>query len=59
MKIENAKYVRNYQTEENCAINCIVDGVHVSVPIGIEGNRHYAEILRQVEAGDLTIAAAD
>ena len=32
--------------------------VRLSVPIA-EGNRHYDEIMRQVEAGDLTIEEAD
>ncbi len=59
MKIENAQYIKSYSTDENCAINCIADDVHVSVPIGVEGNRHYAEIMRQVEAGTLTIQEAE
>ena len=32
--------------------------VRLSVPIA-EGNRHYDEIMRQVEAGELTIEEAD
>ena len=35
-----------------------IDGVWCSVPIG-EANRHYAEIKRQVDAGELTIKEAD
>ena len=34
------------------------EDVVVFVPIA-EGNRHYDEIMRQVEAGTLTIAEAD
>jgi hypothetical protein len=41
----------------NCAINAIIDGIQMSVPLD-PANRHYAEIMRQVEAGTLTIAEA-
>ena len=58
MTITNAKYNKDYITNANCSINCVADGQHVSVPL-VVGNRHYAEILRQVAAGTLTIAAAD
>ena len=58
MTITNAKYNTSSLTNENCSINCIADGEHVSVPLN-PANRHYAEILRQVEAGTITIAAAD
>jgi hypothetical protein len=36
----------------------VVDGQKLHVPIS-EGNRHYAEIMRQVAAGELTIAEAE
>ena len=39
-------------------IKATIDGEEVFVPITV-GNRHYAEIMRQVEAGELTIADAD
>ena len=58
MTITNAKYNTSSLTNENCSINCIANGEHVSVPLDPD-NRHYAEILRQVDAGTLTIAAAD
>ena len=56
--ITNVKYNISHSTNKNCSINCIADGEHVSVPMD-PANRHYAEILRQVEAGTLTIADAD
>ena len=34
------------------------DGSKLFIPVDME-NRHYAEIMRQVEAGELTIAPAD
>ena len=37
---------------------CFIDGITMSVPLD-PANRHYAEILRQVESGELTIADAD
>ena len=57
MIIENAKYILDVMGN-NCAVECVVDGVGMSVPLDT-ANRHYAEILRQVESGDLTIADAD
>jgi hypothetical protein len=45
-------------TNENVSINCLIDGEYYSVPL-TPGNRHYDEIMRQVEAGTLTIADAD
>ena len=53
MTITNAKY-----TEFNSSINATIDGVDMTVPLD-PANRHYAEIIRQVEAGTLTIADAD
>jgi hypothetical protein len=37
---------------------CFIDGITMSVPLD-PANRHYAEILRQVEAGTLVIQEAD
>ena len=58
MIITNAKYNTGTFNNENCSINCVADGQTVSVPLDPD-NRHYAEILRQVAAGTLTIADAD
>ena len=58
MTITNAKYNKDNLTDANCSISCVASGEHVSVPLD-PANRHYAEILRQVDAGTLTIAAAD
>ena len=40
------------------SIQATIDGQEMSVPLD-PANRHYAEILKQVEAGTLTIADAD
>ena len=57
MKIEFVKY-RDYGETKKDSIDAIIDGTKWSVPIDPD-NRMYAEILRQVEAGTLTIAPAD
>ena len=58
MIIENAQYVQDVITSQNKSIKAIINGLDTSVPLD-PANRHYAEILRQVEAGTLTIADAD
>ena len=58
MNITSAKYVAHPETGENDAIKATIDGVGYTVPLAI-GNAHYDEIMRQVAAGDLTIADAD
>ena len=56
MNITSAQY--NADEGTNVSIQATIDGVEMSVPIA-EGNRHYDEILRQVEAGTLTIQEAE
>ena len=56
LNILSAKYLQ-YQGV-NSGILAIIDDIPMSVPLDPD-NRHYAEILRQVESGDLTIADAD
>ena len=57
MNIESAQYTVDMDGN-NSSIKATIDGVEMSVPLD-PANRHYAEILRQVEAGTLTIADAD
>lgn len=57
MDITSAQYMTNIQGD-NVSIKCIVNGETIHVPLQ-EGNRHYDEIMRQVAAGDLTIADAE
>ena len=57
MEITNAKYFQD-NNGNNVVVNCQIGGSYVSVPID-ENNSDYAEILKQVEAGELTIAEAD
>ena len=42
----------------NASIKATIDGKELSVPLD-PANRHYAEIMRQVETGELTIQEAD
>jgi len=57
MQISNAQYIADMDGN-NGTIVANIDGNEVFVPLS-QGNRHYAEIMRQVAAGDLTIADAD
>ena len=56
MIITNAKYTQWQGT--NSSVKATIDGQEMFVPLD-EGNRHYAEILKQVADGDITIAEAD
>jgi len=57
MNITNAKYVADIEGN-NSTIKATIEGVEMWVSIAT-GNRHYDEIMRQVEAGTLTIQEAD
>ena len=60
MNIESAQYISDdfSDSDVNSSIKATIDGQELFVPLD-PANRHYAEILRQVEAGTLTIAAAE
>ena len=57
MNITSAKYTKS-RLGNIKNIRATIDGVVSDVPMNPE-NRHYAEILRQVAAGTLTIEDAD
>ena len=57
MNITLTQYYNNLDGVQS-GIKATIDGTEMFVPID-PANRHYAEIMRQVEAGDLTIADAD
>ena len=57
MNITSAKYIAPIIGEPN-TILAVIDGNNTSVPLD-PANRHYIEIMRQVAAGELTIADAD
>tara|TARA_R110000803_G_scaffold157893_1_gene222174 strand:- start:551 stop:730 length:180 start_codon:yes stop_codon:yes gene_type:complete len=55
MNITAAQYMADEGT--NTSIQATIDGIEMSVPLD-PANRHYAEILRQVEAGTLAVQEA-
>ena len=57
MQITSAQYVAG-MTGNNTSIRATIDGQEMFVPLD-PANRHYAEIMRQVEAGTLTIQEAE
>ena len=57
MNIVNAKYFKD-SLDNIDGIKATIDGQELSIPLD-PNNRHYVEILRQVESGELTIADAD
>ena len=58
MDIKNAKYHKSKLTNQNASVSCIINGRHVSVPMSVN-NSDYAEILKQVKEGTLTIKDAE
>ena len=59
LNITSAQYIDDPETagtRDN--IKAVIDGTTVFVPLD-PANRHYAEIMRQVDAGELTIQDAD
>ena len=56
MNITAAQYTTDMDGS-NGSITATIDGVELSVPLD-PANRHYAEILRQVDANELVIAEA-
>jgi hypothetical protein len=56
--VKKASVIKYGETISDKAVIAIIDGVEMSVPLD-PANRHYAEILRQVDAGQLTIEEAD
>ena len=57
MAITNAQYYNDFDGTQ-AGIKATIDGTEMFVPLD-PANRHYAEILRQVDAGTLTIAEAE
>ena len=54
----SVKKVNDPKTGKLDNYRVVIDGITSNVPIS-EGNTHYAEIKRQVDAGELTIEDAD
>tara|TARA_R100000700_G_C3061035_1_gene75768 strand:+ start:383 stop:559 length:177 start_codon:yes stop_codon:yes gene_type:complete len=58
MIITSAQYQKDKDTDINVSIYVTIDDKKLSVPLD-PANRHYAEIMRQVKEGTLTIKDAD
>ena len=56
--ITSAKYEAHPEDGTNTGVVAVIDGKNFHVPLEV-GNRHYDEIMRQVNAGTLTIQDAD
>ena len=56
--IKNAKYLKDDYSDKLVGINATIDEIVCTVPIDPD-NTDYAEIMRQVDAGELTIDPAD
>ena len=58
MKIIQAQYLKDPLSDKTDVIKATIDGTVMFVPLD-PANRHYAEILKQVEEGTLTIKDAE
>ena len=58
MESMNISFAQYFVVDDYTGITATIDGITMSVPLD-PANRHYAEIMRQVEAGELTIQAAE
>ena len=58
MTITSAQYVNSAMTGQPSSIKAIIDGTEWSVPLAA-GNRHFDELMRQVDAGELVIQEAE
>ena len=58
MNITSAQYRISDLTGNNNGIVAVIDGKTWYIPLD-PANRYYAEIMRQVEAGELTIQDAE
>jgi hypothetical protein len=56
MNIASAQYTLGLDGTKS-SVKATIDGIEMSVPLD-PANRHYAEIMRQVDAGDLVIEDA-
>ena len=58
MNITSVQYIVDLDGSTNVSIKATINNIALVVPLD-PANRHHAEILRQVNAGTLTIADAD
>ena len=58
MEFNNAQYLKQPQTDKITVVKATIDGKETFIPMN-EENTHYAEILKQVKEGTLTIKDAE
>ena len=58
MNITSVKYAKDALTGKNMSFLAVINGQECGVPFNPD-NTDYAEIMRQVDAGELTIEPAD
>ena len=58
MGITSVKYYKDHLNTKNEGVLMVRDGITSHVPLSLE-NTDYAEIMRLVDAGELTIEPAD
>ena len=58
MEIKDAQYVKEFQSDEIGSIRITVGDIISQVPLDL-ANTDYAEIMKQVKEGKLTIKDAD
>ena len=58
INITSAQYIQSEMDSNPTTVKAVIEGSTVFVPLD-KANRHYAEILRQVEAGTLVIQPAE
>ena len=58
VNITSAQYLAEDDTNQNYMVKAVINNEAVFVPLD-PANTHYAEIQKQVAAGELTIADAD
>ena len=59
INFSSAKYVNNLSGEKNCISATVVGSDKTLLIPLIKGNRHFDNIMAQVDAGTLTIEEAD
>ena len=58
MNITQAQYTKVFDSDEKSSVKATIDGQEMFIPLD-PANTHYAEILKQVADGTITIAEAD
>jgi hypothetical protein len=58
MNIESAQYIRDVDGT-NIAVSAVIDGETLSIPLNIEGNRHWVALQEWAEKDGNEIAEAD